>query len=62
MKKTYIIPTCVIYKATAAPLCASVVIKDVDTSGGDGGWSKGWSGGGFDENESSAEKSSDLFD
>lgn len=60
MKKSYVSPSFDVIAAVSAPLCASIPGNGSET--GDGGWSKGWSGGGFDESESSAEKSNDLFD
>lgn len=62
MKKTYIIPTCKVYNASTAPLCASISIKDVDTSGNNGSWSKSLEEDLFGDSKNSADNSLDLMD
>lgn len=62
MKKTYIIPTCKVYNASTAPLCASISIQDVYTSDNNGSWSKSLGEDLFGDSKNSADNSFDLID
>lgn len=55
MKKVYIIPSCEVHAVSVQSLCMSVRIKDVETSGDNGSWSKDFGGGFFEDADNSAE-------
>ena len=62
MKKVYIIPSCEVHSAHTMPLCMSVRIKDEETEGSAGAWSKKFWGETFDDSESFDKNSDGLFD
>ena len=53
MKKVYIIPSCEVHEVSVQSLCMSVRIKDVETEGVNGSWSKEYSADLFGGSESS---------
>ena len=53
MKKVYIIPSCEVHAVSVQSLCMSVRIKNVETEGANGSWSKEYSADLFGGSESS---------